>query len=540
MKQKLSENTGKSALTISQAADLAKVSTVTIRNWIKTGYLTKNPDGLIDKKDIDTFLTTVAGKEKLLARANKSHKDFHNHCNLNKIILEKLDKTNANEIGEIYEAELSNSYKNQQGIYYTPDFIVSDMLCNDVKVAENQVFCDPCCGSGNFIMQALELGFKPENIYGFDTDSVAVEITQKRIFAKTGHKSKTIKCLDFLDFAADAQIKFDYIFTNPPWGKKLSKVEKQKYATIFKTGKSVDTCSLFFFASLKCLKKNGQLGFLLPEAFFNIASFEQARQKALELKIEKLIDYGKPFKGLITKAQAIILSNKKNKNTNVVCVRKNGEKFIRKAKSFGKMPKSILNFYCNNDDISVIENIFSRPHITLKNNAKWGLGIVTGNNKKFMQTSEREGFMPIFRGADISPQGLSKAEFFIPKNLSLYQQTAPINLYRTKPKLIYKFISSRLCFCCDTNKNFILNSANMLVLDKEFPLTEIQIADLFNSDFMNWIFKNIFNTHKILRSDLETLPIHSEYFKKNKKFNEKSYLNFLNLEAYAQTYRLKK
>mgnify|MGYP003315719238 CR=1 FL=1 len=47
---------------------------------------------------------------------------------------------------------------------------------------------------------------------------------------------------------------------------------------MYNTGNSTDTSALFYFASLRVLKENGKIGFLLPDAFFNISSFENARK----------------------------------------------------------------------------------------------------------------------------------------------------------------------------------------------------------------------------------------------------------------------
>ena len=74
-------------------------------------------------------------------------------------------------------------------------------------------------------------------------------------------------------------------------------------------------------------------------------------------------------------------------------------------------------------------------------------------------------------------------------------------------KLVYRFISSSLVFYCDTQQRYFLNSANMLVLDDDFPLSAAKLADVMNSKLSNWLFKQLFNTHKILRSDLEILPV---------------------------------
>ena len=77
-------------------------------------------------------------------------------------------------------------------------------------------------------------------------------------------------------------------------------------------------------------------------------------------------------------------------------------------------------------------------------------------------------------------------------------------------KLIYRFISKDLVFFCDTRQRYILNSANMLILDDDFPLGAKQLAEIMNSDLTNWLFKQLFHTHKVLRGDLEVLPIFTD------------------------------
>lgn len=80
----------------------------------------------------------------------------------------------------------------------------------------------------------------------------------------------------------------------------------------------------------------------------------------------------------------------------------------------------------------------------------------------------------------------------------------------------------------------------MLIPKESFGYSLKLLADILNSDFMNWIFKKLFNTHKILRSDLECLPIHFDIFL-DKQFDEQYYLNALNVEKTNNgTYRLKK
>jgi site-specific DNA-methyltransferase (adenine-specific) len=529
-------------VTTKKAAMILGVSPTTIHNWVKTGYLQIQPNRLINQNSIQSFLKNIAGKEKLHARANKLQKNSHDH----KLLCKKIDENLRAEIApenlwQEYEHSLSESFRNKEGIFYTPQYVIDDMFksIDDINL-ENKTFLDPCCGSGNFIMQAIEKGFNVKNIFGFDTDKNAVAITKKRIFDKTGFVTETIFCEDFLEAAKNTNTQFDYIFTNPPWGKKLSKERKHRFSEMYETGKSNDTSSLFFFACLQKLRESGKLGFLLPESFFNISAFEDARKAALNYSIERLINYEKSFEKILTHAQAIILKNEKpNENFYVTCEKKAHQE-KRPQESFRSVPKHIFNFWLDAESNKIIEHIFSLPHTTIAHNAKWGLGIVTGNNKKMCKTICEKNLVPIFRGKDISAKGLKKPSLFIPEDFSRCQQVAPREFYLAKEKLMYRFISKKLIFFCDTKQRYMLNSANMLILHENFPLSGKQLSDLFNSDVMNWLFANIFRTHKILRSDLELLPIHVDYFVAHKVFEEETFLQFLNIEkTNCGMYRIK-
>ena len=532
------------SIAIEELAIRLGVSAATIRNWIKTDYLEQAGKGRVTVESLEKFQAEVSGKDKLNQRANKSLKDSHNHINTASLFLKKIASSEAipKEIGSEYEASLSDSYRNKEGIYYTPSIVARHLFTVPEAEAQRGTFCDPCCGSGNFIVRALELGFKPENIYGYDVDSVAVEITKARIYEATGYQSDKIKVADFLDKVVEREIEqFDFIYTNPPWGKKIVKQSRDLIGSRLGAGGSVDTCSLFFFACAKSLKNKGKLGLLLPESFFNIATFEDARNKAHKYHIERLIDYGKAFKGLVTNAQAVVLTNSEPElNSKISCEAKDTV-YYRTAKSFSCNPKSILNFYCDDNDAATLQHILSVPHITLKKRASWGLGIVTGNNKKFIKPVPTNGYIPVYKGADIQPEGLQKASSFIPSDMKLYQQVAPLQFYQAKDKLIYKFISSKLCFFHDDKQRFILNSANMLIPDETLAISIKVLGELLSSHFMNWVFTRIFKTHKILRGDLESLPIHSQFLKNISRFDEEKYIEQLTIEKNQNgAYRIKR
>lgn len=213
---------------IDATATLLGVSSATIRNWLKTGYLRPAGKGKIDRESLCSFDRQYAGREKLTSRANKSQKDTHDHSAVSTCFINKIaDGTVDLETVSIeYQAALSDSHRNKEGIYYTPEPIIQDMFREPVEDVSSKTFCDPCCGSGNFIARAIEVGFRPENITGYDTDPVAVELTKQRILALTGYNSQTIFNQNFLDQAIHLCGTYDYIFTNPPWGKNSLRARK--------------------------------------------------------------------------------------------------------------------------------------------------------------------------------------------------------------------------------------------------------------------------------------------------------------------------
>ena len=495
---------------MNEAADLFHVSSSTIHNWVKEGFLSLNEEHRVTMESVHQFQSQHAGKHKLQARANKLLKDEHDVVEVGRIIQKELSANAFDDaIGNRYEAMLSESYKNKEGITYTPKAIVDDMM-RDVQVDDSTLFLDPCCGSGNFLVKAIEMGVAPDHVYGFDTDPNAVAIACRRIKEMTGHETSNVVCADFLKKCQRLNKKFDLVFTNPPWGKKLPRKERCAYAKRYQAGSSPDTCSLFLFASLSVLKSDGIMGLLMPESFFKIASYEDARKAVLQQTILRIKDYGKAFKNMYSEVSIVAKQVGCDENHEISCAYQDLE-YTRLQRSFLSMPRFNLNYWTKAEEMQVVEQLMQHPHLTLKGQAAWGLGIVTGNNAKICKRGRRVGYKPVYRGKDILPSRLKGAKLYInPKDFPRCQQMSPMTMYQAPEKLVYRFISNELVFYCDTHQRYILNSANMLVLNEDFPLTSKRLAAIMSSPLTNWLFKQLFNTHKILKSDLELLPIFTD------------------------------
>ena len=83
-----------------------------------------------------------------------------------------------------------------------------------------------------------------------------------------------------------------------------------------------------------------------------------------------------------------------------------------------------------------------------------------------------------------------------------------MDIYRSPEKLLYRFICNQLVFAYDDNQTLSLNSCNIVI--PKIPGTKIKyILAILNSRIAQFIYKKEFNSVKVLRSHIESIPIPS-------------------------------
>jgi hypothetical protein len=140
------------------------------------------------------------------------------------------------------------------------------------------------------------------------------------------------------------------------------------------------------------------------------------------------------------------------------------------------------------------------------------LGIVTGDNGRFVHEGMAEEHPdPIITGSDVSQYHISFSNHYFAYNQQELQQVAPRHLYLSQEKIVYKFIGRHLTFALDRRGYYSLNNVNGFIPDPEY-LETINIESLLsilNSDVMQYYYEKNFFTLKVLRGNLEKLPIRS-------------------------------
>lgn len=408
----------------------------------------------------------------------------------------ELPENEIDFLGIVYQSLLTEGAKNQKGSYYTPQNITQNIT---EKIEENSKILDPCCGTGSFLLSLAKKIKNPQNLYGYDLDENACFIAKINLLVE-------FRDFEFMpqifnkDFLLENNLdeKFDIIATNPPWGA----VTAQKYKSLYPLIKSGESFSYFILKSESFLNAGGQVYFVLPESILNVKVHKDIRKFILEnFKIEEIELVGRAFSGVLSKV--VLLSLSKNFSTKNILIKNKNKKYEISQEYYLHNTNYIFSII-DNYDVNLLNKIYSIPHEKLDNSSLWAIGIVTGNNKKYISKNKNLG-EKIYSGKNILKNKIIKSDNFINYTRVKFQQVAPDEIYRAKEKLVYKFISKKLVFAYDNKQRLFLNSANILIPKlKNYTIKEVMT--FLNSRLFQYIYTKKFNELKVLKGNLMELP----------------------------------
>ena len=423
--------------------------------------------------------------------------------------MDYLYEPNEDILGLIYISCKNLGNRKATGSYYTSTKVVKKLI-EKLDFKDNHRILDPCCGTGNFLIQLpKEISF--DAIYGNDIDSISVKITRLNMALKYNAPVKSlyehITEQNYLTQYSNG--KFDYIIGNPPWGYDFSESEKTVLKKIFKatSGKNIESYDIFIEKALRQLTDNGHLSFVLPESILNVKAHTDIREIILKTSsIKNLSFLGNAFDGV--QCPCIILDLQHTHSPLSTA----GMNIDTGLKSFTinterEVSSEYFSFTTSDDEYNVLKKIRNTSNTAfLLNNADFALGIVTGNNKEYISNEKNAENEMILKGADISKYHINPTKNYIIFKPETFQQIAPVEMYRAKEKLLYRFISSQLVFAYDNKQTLSLNSCN-IVIPRISGIKMKYVLAILNSRIAQFIYKREYNSVKVLRSHIESIPI---------------------------------
>ncbi len=226
--------------------------------------------------------------------------------------------------GFAFEKLLGRTFRGELGQFFTPRNIV-DFIVDVLDPQEGELICDPCCGSGGFLINAFEyikkknggqFANKENYIFGVDANQRMACTAKMNMIIRGGDPSGIYHHDGLLNVDGIWDGHFDVILTNPPFGARVGSdllvAESDKFTdeekiniytekfgqeyinaqkqvndnigmpilSLFTTGRDMKcglTEVLFLERCLNLLKPGGRLGIVLPEGVLNNQNLQHIR-----------------------------------------------------------------------------------------------------------------------------------------------------------------------------------------------------------------------------------------------------------------------
>lgn len=417
-------------------------------------------------------------------------------------------------LGLLYISLKNMNSRKATGSYYTPTETVQQLIGN--LSAENTDFTqktifDPCCGTGNFLLQLPDY-FDFTHIYGNDIDSTSVKITRVNMALKFHIRDMQTLYANITesDFLTEPSTRtYDYIIGNPPWGFVFSDAEKDHLRENFQCakGKNIESYDVFTERALSLLSENGTLAFILPKAILNVRNHTAIRQIILEKTSITRLDYLGEIFNKVQCPSIIMQLVHTGKPFSVLGMTVTDPTHSFTIHREREITPNCFSFLMNDREYAIMDKLLHLPSAaTLKNQADFALGIVTGNNREYISNEKTDTNEIILRGSDIERYQIKEVTSYITFTPENFQQTAQEKYYRAPEKLLYRFISKEPVFTYDDKQTLSLNSCNILIPHVE-GLDMKYILAVLNSRIAQFIFRKQFDSVKVLRSHIEQIPI---------------------------------
>lgn len=561
------------------------------------------PDEVLDALTIDDAVL----KNDLLVL---SKYDFNTDVDVN--ILGHIFEHSLNEVDDV-EASLrgetpdkAKSKRKKDGVFYTPKYITKYIVDNtlgklcaekkaamkldgDIAIFEYQKadgklnekgkelfdqlnaykawlitvkVCDPACGSGAFLNQALsffidEHGFVDDlvaeltntplrlfdtdlqilenNIYGVDINEESVEIAKLSLWLRTaqpGRKlsdlSANIKCgnslIDDPAVAGDKAFNwqqefpavfekggFDVVIGNPPYVqiKKPDLYLRKLYNTIY----CGDTYALFFEKAISIASIDAHISYITPSSFMTNIKFSGLRRFILDYDFLQLIDLGaNVFKDASVDSAITIIRKSVAHNCVLLVGSSLNELRELDTRQFSTSSDFVFNIYSDSASkalCSRVENSCDK----MSQFISFSRGLEFGFKSDFIHENRISiDYSPVICGGDIARNKINfnnKYFLFDPLNVSIYKDRS---IY-VEDKILVKRIGNRIVCCFDDRGYFnvcdVYNLQMKSVSNKIFHLKSISL--LLNSRFINFYFDINFKSvkklfPKIAIQQLKSLP----------------------------------
>jgi type I restriction-modification system DNA methylase subunit len=574
--------------------------------YMDTGYKGKKHDIFAYNGGLfaaDEILDTIKIDDTLLYTHTQklSRYDFKSEVDVN--ILGHIFEHSLNEIEEV-TAELagqtidkSKTKRKKDGVFYTPKYITKYIventvgkLCEDKKTELNIdeaeynkdrkgrnkatlkklktqletyrnwllgiTICDPACGSGAFLNQALEFlieehtyideletkllggsfifpnienAILENNLFGVDINEESVDIAKLSLWLRSAKPNRklnslnsNIKCgnslIDDVNIAGDKAFDwksefpkvfekggFDVIIGNPPYlvvkgGRWISGFQYEKAAINYlkdyflTASQQINTYILFIELGIKLTKRGGYISQITPNTFLANEYSKDLRKFLIEKStIIELFNSGIVFTDASVETAILTYKNIFSETANTkIKLSLLDDGFMLNLKDIVELT-SDYKFLINTNKETL-------PLLKKLNNyeciidyAKVWRGLTTGNDKKYLSSLRKDdNYKKVISGSEVGRFYHTPSVKFVNYIPDELDRPRDERIFLLGKKLISKFVGNRLTFCFDSQQHYVVNTACSVEILND-NVNPLFLLLILNSKLINFYFQQVFS-----------------------------------------------
>lgn len=551
------------------------------------------------------YLDTIKIDDELLYKHTfkLAEYDFASEVDVN--ILGHIFENSLNELDEVkaqlegIEVDKTKTRRKKDGVFYTPKYITKYIvdntigkLCAEKKVELNIIeedyftdkkrtnktkqpllekltiyrnwllqltICDPACGSGAFLNQALdflitehryidelqaklfgdamilsdvEKSILENNLFGVDLNEESVEIAKLSLWLRTAQPNRklndlnnNIKCgnslIDDVEVAGDKAFNwqtafpkifdnggFDVVIGNPPYVRSrglFEEKEKEYFVNQYSTSSyQLDLYKLFIEKSCKIINPNGCLSFITPSVFL-INEYDKPLRKFLlnDFNFNIIANTDENiFDDASVKTVVFVLDKKYNYSSKI-----NFFKIVKSEFIFEKQviqdvfvkQDYLINEKMNSDSLEIVNKLKKFEILDSFYEVKNGMKV---RKELLFEKNSDDDFKPFILGKNIFPYFNTYDNIFVDykiENEKLYSNQAFRNkeIFQQEKLIVRQILGKKIVTSYDKN-NFFTDQTTYLINIKKPTFYLKYLLCVLNSKLMFYYFTNTSSDNKVV------------------------------------------
>jgi type I restriction-modification system DNA methylase subunit len=509
-----------------------------------------------------------------------SRYDFASEVDVN--ILGHIFEHSLNEIEQItaelegQEVDTTKTRRKKDGVFYTPKYITQYIventvgrLCEEKKDELNIIderftesgrrtkkgindlkkyrewllqltICDPACGSGAFLNQALEFlidehkyidelqakyhgaalvlsdiesQILERNLYGVDINEESVEIAKLSLWLRTAQKGRkltslnnNIKCgnslIDDPEVAGEKAFNweeefpdvfseggFDVVIGNPPYVVYIKSVFGEKVVDYVNENYiyaeyNPNTYALFTDLGLnKILKNKGRLGFIIPNSWLEGNYFSQMRNSLYSMNVDEIVYLKDTVFDEVVETLILLVENIEATNKQIRISEDIIEGIYEKIDfNREKLEKGYNPFISKENELT---NRLEKDFKTLDDYAIVYRGLETRNNEKWLSdTKESDQYKPILLGRDVTRYSYKYSGTYVNFIKDEMKSNANLEMYE-QPKILMRRTGSDIISAIDLENQLALKNLYLIIPNEGVNIYCLSAA--LNSNLLSYL-----------------------------------------------------